>query len=79
MVVNDSSLQQSTLIWHVAFLISLVRALPQIPPFLLKYSDGGTDEKNNLENVHWLFIAVFKELDLDMIIIACCTPGQGLD
>lgn len=44
---------------------------------LLKFSDGGTDHHNNLESVKCSVIAVFTELNVDMLIGARCAPRHS--
>lgn len=48
-----------------------------IPKVILGFSDGGTDQRNTLESVKSACICLFKELDLDMLIIARCAPGNS--
>jgi len=38
---------------------------------------GGTDQRNTLESVKCSLIAIFKILNLDMLIAARCAPGQS--
>lgn len=49
----------------------------QVPPVLLKFSDGGTDQRNTLESVKCATICVFRELNLDMMILGRCAPGNS--
>lgn len=44
---------------------------------MLKYSDGVVDHRNNLESVKCAYICMFKELNLDMIILCRCAPGHS--
>ncbi|KAL8607708.1 hypothetical protein ACOMHN_039382 [Nucella lapillus] len=76
--VNDSVLQPSSPFRHAAMLVKMFEndSLP-IPNILLKYTDGGTDQRNTLEAVKCATICVFKELNLDMIIAARCAPGHS--
>lgn len=41
-------------------------------PILLKYTDGGTDQRNNLESVRCANICLFREMNLDMLIHVRC-------
>ena len=43
----------------------------------MKFTDNGTDQRNNLEIVKCETICLFKELDFDMVILARCAPGQS--
>ena len=44
---------------------------------LIKYTDGGTDQRNTLESVKIATICLWKDLDLDMIITGRCAPGHS--
>ena len=78
-IVNDNVLQPSSPMRHAAALMTMLRSryADSQPPMLLKYSDGGTDQGNTLESVKCSLIAVFKLLNLYMIIAARCAPGQS--
>jgi hypothetical protein len=80
-VVNDNILQPSSPVRHAAAMIAMMRAKyadsHAIPSVLLKYSDGGTDQRNTLESVKCSLIAIFKLLHLDMVIAGRCAPGQS--
>ena len=76
-VINESVFQTSNAFRHAATLVALIRKEGEVPPVVLKFSDGGTDQRNTLESVKCSLIAVFKELDLDMLIAARCAPGQS--
>ena len=43
----------------------------------MKYSEGGTDQRNTLESVKCSLISLFNELNLDMVIACRCAPGQS--
>jgi len=43
----------------------------------MKFTDGGTDQRNTLESVKCATLCLFKELNLDMIILARCSPGHS--
>ena len=81
-IVNDNvlHLQSSSPLRHSASLLALLRTRYHdsvIPPMVLKYSDGGTDQRNTLESVKCSLIAAFKLLNLDMLVAARCAPGQS--
>lgn len=60
--------------------VSIIKALEQdgnFPCTLLKFTDGGTDQRNTLESVKCASICVFKEMNLDMMILARCAPGHS--
>ncbi|XP_070559193.1 uncharacterized protein [Ptychodera flava] len=76
-VVNDSVFQQSTPFRHAAQLTKIFRQHDIKSTILLKYSDGGTDHRNTLESVKCAAFCMFRELDLDMLILARCAPGQS--
>ena len=44
---------------------------------LIKYTAGGTDQRNTLESDKIATICLWKDLDLDMIITGRCAPGHG--
>ena len=43
----------------------------------MKYMDGGTGQRKTLESVKIASICLYKELDLDFIIVARCAPGHS--
>ena len=49
----------------------------KFPKVIMKFSDGGTHHRNNLEAVKCSSICICKELDLDLFIGARCAPGQS--
>ena len=77
-ILNDSALQPSSPFRHAAMLVKMFQRDPaSIPKVLLKYSDGGCDQRNTLESVRCSLISIFKELSLDMLIASRCAPGQS--
>jgi hypothetical protein len=79
-VVNDNILQQSSPIRHAAAMIAIMLAKysnDTMPSMLMKFSDGGTDQRNTLESVKCSLIAIFKLLNLNKLIAARCAPGQS--
>lgn len=48
-----------------------------VPPVLMKFTDGGTDQRNTLESVKCANICIFKEFNLDLLIHLRCAPGQS--
>ena len=75
--VSDSVFQSSSQFRHGVMLKHVVSSLPDMPSVLMKYTDGGTDQRNNLESVKIATICLFKELDLDLLITARCAPGHS--
>ncbi|WAR27046.1 hypothetical protein MAR_012750 [Mya arenaria] len=73
--VNDSVFQVSTPMRHAASLSKMVPL--DKTKILMKYSDGGTDHRTTLEAVRCAAICLFKEYDLDMVILARCAPGHS--
>ena len=43
----------------------------------MKYMDGGTGQRKTLESVKIASICLYKEPDLDFIIVARCAPGHS--
>ena len=79
-VLNDAVFQASSPFRHAASLVKQLRAdavESGLPPIILKFSDGGTDQRNTLESVKLSLICLFRELDADLIIAARCAPGQS--
>ena len=58
-------------------LAKIYKTLSNKPSVLLKYTDGGTDQRNTLESVKVATICLFKELGLDMIITGRCAPSHS--
>ena len=76
--LNDSAFQTSSPFRHAAMMVKMFENDPlPVPNILLKYSDGGTDQRNTLESVRCATICLFKELNFDMVIAARCAPGQS--
>lgn len=74
--VNDSVFQASTPFRHAVSISKQIVDKEQVN-VLLKYSDGGVDHRNNLESVKCAYICMFKELNLDMLILCRCAPGHS--
>lgn len=72
--VNDSVYQPASPFRHAA---TLCHVLSPAVPILFKFTDGGTDQRNTLEAVKCASICIFKELDLDMLVLCRCAPGQS--
>ena len=69
--VNDSVFQSSNA-------VSLSRLLHERHVnVLLKYTDGGVDHRNTLEAVKCAAICLFKEHNLDMLVLCRCAPGHS--
>jgi len=75
--VNDSVTQSASPIRHAMNIRKIVQRNQANPKVLLKYTDGGTDQRNTLEQVKSANICLFRELDLDMLITVRCAPGQS--
>lgn len=44
---------------------------------MLRFTDGGAVQRNNLESVKFSSICIFLKLDLDMLVHAPCALGQS--
>ncbi|XP_053407150.1 uncharacterized protein LOC123547869 isoform X1 [Mercenaria mercenaria] len=75
--VNDSILEASSPFRHAAQLQRILEDVDEKPSIILKYTDGGTDQRNTLESVKCANICLFREFDLDMLIAVRCAPGQS--
>ena len=51
-------------------LSKIIKELIHNPSILMKYTDGGTDQRNTLQSVKAASICLFNELDLDFMIAA---------
>ena len=71
--MNDSGFQTSSPFCHGVMLSKILTPVP----VLLKFTDGGVDQRNNLESVKCATICLFKELNFDMIVLARCSPGNS--
>ena len=76
-VINDAVFQTTSGFRHAAVTIRRIKEKQQPPLVIMKFTDGGTDQRNNLELVKCASICVFKELGLDMYILARCDPGHS--
>lgn len=75
--LNDSVFQASSPFRHAVQLIKSIREQVEVPAVLLKFSDGGSDYRNNLQSVQCSLICNFKELDLELLVAARRAPGQS--
>lgn len=64
----DSVFQSSNPFRH-AVTLSKILQTEQEPTILVKFSDGGTNHRKTLESVKCATICLFRELNLDMIIL----------
>ena len=76
-VINDSVFQTSSPFRHAAILKKVTESLEKQPSIILKYTDGGTDQRNTLGSVKCASICLFKEFNLDMLVSVTCAPGQS--
>lgn len=75
--VNDSVFQSSSPFRHAVSIIKVLEQEENLPLALLKFTAEGTDQRNTLESVKCASICVFKELNLDMMILGRCAPGHS--
>lgn len=75
-IVNDSVFQSSDPFRHAAALVKILENQER-RPVMLRFSDGGTDQRNTLESVKLASISIFLETELDMLVIARCAPGHS--
>lgn len=76
-VINDSAFQTASPFRHNATIAKLLSEQDEVPAVLIKFTDGGTDQRNTLESVRCATICLFKELNFDMIILGRCAPGHS--
>ena len=74
--INDSVFQQSSP-WRHACMTAKIFEDRNVPPILLKITDGGTDHRHTLESVRLANICLFKEMSFDQIILARPAPGHS--
>lgn len=74
-IVNDSIFQMSSPFRHGAAIAKLLAQ--STAPIVMKFTDGGTDQRNTLESVKCATICLFVEMNLDMVILARCAPGHS--
>ena len=55
----------------------LMKEKQQPPPVIMKFTDFGTEQRNNLELVKCASIIIFKELNPDMYILPRCATGHS--
>ena len=75
--VNDSVFQSLSSFRHAVNIIKVLEKKENLPFALLKFTDGGTDQRNTLESVKCALICVFKGMNLDMMILGRCAPGHS--
>lgn len=76
-VLNDSVFMQSTPFRHSAALAKLLTLHGDVPALLYKFTDGGTYQRNTLESVKCASVCLFRELNLDMLVLGRCAPGHS--
>ncbi|XP_052813249.1 uncharacterized protein LOC128240590 [Mya arenaria] len=76
-IVNDSVFKASSPMRHAAAIVKLLTMNEQVPPLLFKFTDGGCDQRNTLESVKCASVCIFKELNLDMIVLGRCAPNHS--
>lgn len=77
-VLNDSIFQTASPFRHAAFLSKMMLSSGNDPkPMLLKFTDGGVDQRNTLEAVKLANICLFKEFNLDLLIHVRSAPGHS--
>ena len=78
-IINDSVFQQSSPFRHGVALSKYITELQKKKDLglLLKFTDGGVDQRNTLESVKCATICLFRECNLDMVIMARCAPGHS--
>ena len=74
-VVNDAVFQLSNPFRHAAIIVKL--AEQDESKVMMKFTDGSTDQRNNLESVKCANICICKELNLDLLVHARCAPGHS--
>ena len=74
-IINDSVFQSASPFRHSAVLSNILNTPAK--PILIKFTDDGTDQRNNLESVKCANVCLYKELNLDMLIHARCAPGHS--
>lgn len=75
--VNDSVFQSLNPFMHATTLGLKILESHQDVNILLLYTDGGTDHRNTLASVQCSAICLFKELNVDMLVLARCAPGHS--
>ena len=73
--LSDIVFLQSSSFHHRVMLRKTVKELELVLPILIKYKNGGTDQRNTLESVKVASICLVKKLDLNLMIAARCVPG----
>lgn len=73
--VNDSVFEVSNPFRHAASLVRIMEGKDN--NIMILYTDGGVDHRNTIQSVQCSAICMFKELNLDMLILARCAPGQS--
>lgn len=75
--LNDSVFQSSSPFRHAAMISKILETNEAKPPIMMRFTDGGTDQRNTLESVRCSSICLFKEYNFDMVIHLRCAPGQS--
>ena len=74
---NDAMFEVSLLFRYAAEVKNRILWMWDGNPILMLFSDGGSDHRLTYEHVKLSLIALFKELELDLLIAACTAPGHG--
>lgn len=75
--VSDSVFESSDPFRHSVMISNILKQKDESPPILMKFTDGGTDQRCSLEKVKCATICLFKVHNFDMVIVGRCAPGQS--
>ncbi|KAG5274658.1 hypothetical protein AALO_G00138720, partial [Alosa alosa] len=77
-LLKDSVFQPSSAFRHTTEMKRLLGDdMDKVKPFLIIYSDGGPDHRVTYEGVKLSLAAVFKALDLDILVAGRTAPGHS--
>jgi len=75
--VKDAVFSPSSPLMHSQEVIDIIDQLHHVRPVLAIFTDGGPDHRPTFLSVQLSWIALFRKLDLDMLIAARTAPGQS--
>ena len=75
--MRDAIFSPSSALKHYQEVIDILDKTRQIQPILALFTDGGPDHRPTLLSVQLALIALFRRLNLDMLIAARTDPGHS--
>ena len=77
MSVKDAIFSPSSPFLHSQEVVDIIDQLPHVQPILCVFTDGGPDHRTTFLSVQLAWVALFRKLNLDMLVAVRTAPGQS--